>query len=142
MPNGQTPPGACPTSASSSSAVSIFALQPNVCRYFALSILVSPAVTTKIALSSTIKLSVFAMRAPWVCNAFAASSTVALDSSSSIILSRKPNWSKYAFTFSTDMRISIAYRGKIKKYVPLQCNYVGYRQKQTTSRNPALKMRG
>ena len=57
----------------------------------------------RMASSPTKKDSVLAMRAGWVPRAWAASSTVALDSASSRTWPERPKGLRYSFTASTDM---------------------------------------
>jgi hypothetical protein len=71
--------------------------------YFALSIFMSPAVTIRMAWSSTMKDSVFAMRAGSQPAATAASSTVALDTGNSMILLSAFHCFKYLRTDSIAM---------------------------------------
>ena len=68
-----------------SSRASIFALVLKVSLYLRLSILTSPAVTIKIARSLILKDNVLAIRSGAQFKALAASSTVALETSNSII---------------------------------------------------------
>ena len=80
---GHTPPTAWPMCSTASSGVSILALTPKKCLYLLLSMRASPAATTRMGLSPTLKLRVLAMRAGATPRAAAASSTVALETSSS-----------------------------------------------------------
>ena len=87
---GQTPPTAWPMSRAASSAVSILALVPNCCLYLWLSILASPAATISTGPSFTIKDRVLAIRPGSQPTAWAASSTVALDTGNSSTRSSMP----------------------------------------------------
>ena len=88
-----------------SSGFNIFAFVANSALYFLLSILASPATTTKIALSPALFLKdkVLAILAGITFAAWAANSTVALDWSNSKISSSLPYSAKYSLTFSIDI---------------------------------------
>ena len=77
-----------------SSGVSILAFMPKKCLYLLLSIFASPAVTTRMGSSPSLKLRVLAMRAGSTPTATAASSTVALDTSNSRMRSDTPKCSR------------------------------------------------
>ena len=89
--NGQTPPTACPTSASASSGESIFAFAPKNALNLWLSTFASPAQTTSTARPPAKNESVLAMRHGSHPSACAASSTVALERSSSRTRPSSPN---------------------------------------------------
>ena len=89
--NGQTPPTAYPVISNARSGVSIRALRPNRALNAALSMRASPAATISMQSLSPSNDSVLAMRAASTPAALAAKSTVALDSSNSIMRPSAPN---------------------------------------------------
>ena len=79
------------------------ALTPKRALYLALSTLASPAAQIRMAFPFAWKDRVFTMRQPSVFSAFAASSTVALDTGNSRIRCSIPKDAKYCLTFSIDI---------------------------------------
>ena len=101
--NGQTPPMGWPTTCGRSLGATKRGFVPNSHLKAALHSLASPAHTTRTAPSPTAHAIVLAMRAGSQPRSRAASSTVALDWSNSMILSATPKGPRYARTLSTDM---------------------------------------
>ena len=113
MPNGHTPPGACPTSSSTLSNGTIFALTWNLSLYFLLSTLAMPSVSMSTILSSCMNAMVLAIMPGSTPSASAAMATVAVGASISMILSPYPLSSRNFSAFSSDTAVR-----------PPCCNYL------------------